>query len=284
MAAPFILLPPSFRLHAKEDGLRTLSDAFLALLPTLIAHENAETRMSYPSLDRLSALAGISPNTASAKIKEMSVGSHAWLNIVRHPLEGGRVQHRYKMLYPRYEPGTSDPKEWIRMDIAMFHQGVWSVMSPATKRVYLILRAYASREEVAVGQWLDIEDVKGVDAEAAYLPPTFWDTRFLAERSGLAPRTVTQSKQWLYENGLVAPTDVDQEEGLLMPFDPKREAPKVLEAIARRKVRNEERGYPPASGYTTRGIRKMRRNGPASTGRKTTVKTLRNEHVADDAA
>jgi len=62
----FCLLP-CFAEMARCGGLASsFVDEPIALLPVLIAHENATTRESYPNLARLAILAGVSKVTAGS--------------------------------------------------------------------------------------------------------------------------------------------------------------------------------------------------------------------------
>jgi hypothetical protein len=259
----------------REDGA---PDTFIAILPVLICHENAETRLSFPSLARLSALSGLSPTTASAHLQAMNASNGPWLRILREPIGYGRVKHVYKMGYGQY--CGENPRDWIRMDAALIINGIWGAMSPATRRLYLVLRAlswHGAKVEGKPWSTLDCE----LWPDNAFVPAAHMELPSLVELTGLAGRTVRESKRWMLANGLMRPTDSLEHDGVLMPFDPGRKAPHVLAAIEATKRREADRGYGKASGYARRSMRQMRKvQAEAAQG----VPSNRLRTVATDAA
>lgn len=262
----FFLLP-SFVQWTQEGRMSikhasTVSDNFIAILPVLLTYEDLRTRESYPGIDRIATLAGVSPNTASTFLNTLA--EWKWLHISRKPARlPGRMKHVYKMLYGAYGP-QSEPTNWIRMDNALVRDGVWAVMPPSARRVYLVLRANGLREHRADGEWLNENDLDGTAAEYQFVPAKFWGSAYLTEATGLPDRTLRDAKAWLVKEGLVYSTHEHQEEGLLMPFDPQRHVPRVLKALETTRERNDTRGIAPASGYDKRGIRQLRRRTSGS--------------------
>jgi len=182
------------------------------------------------------------------------------LRIEQRPAARGRTRHVYIMQYPPYTPGESDSGQWIRLDREIVMQGVWAAMRPATRRLYLVLRAHCLRQEHADGErWVDPGDLEGVQAEGAFLPAQFMSQDFLMQHTGLAPRTIRDSRQWLLDSGLAYPTPCSQVPGLILPFSPGCHAPKVLHALqaSQEQAPSQENGA--ASGYITRTLRGMRR-------------------------
>lgn len=286
---PYALLP-NFAEWTREGRMslahaKPVHDHFIAVLPVLISFENAATRKSYPSLDKLAKLAGVSPTSAKEVLDINSARSghpNGWWQILKKPISHGRTKHIYQMLYARYAGG--DSPDWIRVATSVFHRGVWAIMTPATKRVYLVLRAHGQFEEQAEdGISRPVELVAGVQATGVFVPAAYWATGYLVKATGLASRTVSEAKAWLIGNGLAYATDNDQEEGVMMPFDPQRKCDKVLASIAATQKRNQVRGIAPASGHAKRDIQRLRKaqiGGKVSTSRKGAA----TQSVSTDAA
>lgn len=278
---PFVLLP-SFGYWTREGRMnvnhkKSIGDEFIAIFPVLVSFENSVSRRSFPSLDKLAKLAGVSPNTAQQQVLTMSIRPdrpNGWLHIIKKPIGHGRTQHIYQMAYAAYA-GT-ESKEWIRIARAVFHKGVWAVMTPSARRVYLVLRAHGQFMERADGEWVEIEDTAGVLATEVYVPAAYWATSHLVKATGLNERTVREAKAWFIAADMAYPTADDQEEGVMMPFDPQRHAPKVLESIAATRKRNTERGIAPAaSGYAKRDIQRLRRTQAAGQKKSTSTQSVR---------
>lgn len=256
----FALLP-GFGGWAREGRMNrkrvdSAPDTLIAILPVLICFENAQTRLSFPSLARLSALSGLSPTTASALLQAMNASNGPWLRILREPIGYGRVKHVYKMGYGQY--CGENPRDWIRMDAALIINGIWGAMSPATRRLYLVLRALSWHEAKVEGKpWAKLDCDLWPDC--AFVPAARMELADLVELTGLSKRTIRESKSWMLHNGLMRPTDPLEHDGVLMPFDPCRRAPRVLAAIEATARREKTRGFGQASGYAKRSLRQMRK-------------------------
>ena len=257
----FILLP-NLASWARAGRLNVSSgdvpDAFLSLLPVLICHENAATRLSYPGIRKLAGLSGLSPTTTGEILTAMDAKSDGWWSVIKEPIGHGRTRHYYKMRYPRYD-GTTPAGDWIRMAPAMVLGGVWATMSPAARRLYLVLRAHERHEDRACGQWVPSEELAGVWAENVFVPAEVSLTRdYLMDLTGYAARTIRDAREWLFDNGLAFVTDEGQADGILMPFDPQCSAPEILAGIAKATERDKQRGFAPATGYARRTVKALR--------------------------
>jgi len=258
----FILLPALARwargghLHI-ETG--EVPDVFLALLPVLVCFENAATRLSFPGLRKLAALAGLSPTTASHVLTAMGQKEDGWWHVIKKSIGHGRTQHLYQMRYSCYD-GTTPAGDWIRMSRSMVLGGVWAVMPPATRRIYITLRAHGQHEERAAGQWIPAEELAGTLSETVFVPADVaLPSGYLMELTGYCARTVFSAREWLFDNGLAFVTEEGQAPGIIMPIDPGLEAPEVLEGVAAAQERDRQRGFAPArSGYAMRTLKRLR--------------------------
>jgi len=249
-------------------------DAFIALLPVLVCHENAATRLSYPGIRKLAGLSGLSPTTTGEILTAMDAQADGWWNVLKEPIGHGRTRHYYKMRYPRYD-GTTPAGDWIRMAPAMVLGGVWAAMSPAARRLYLVLRAHERHEDRACGQWVPAGELAGVEAKSVFVPADVVLTLgYLMELTGYAARTIRDSREWLFDNGLMFVTDETQADGVLMPFDPQRSAPEILASIAKATERDKQRGIVPATGYARRTLKALRAkqaSGQGTPGKKSVL-------------
>jgi len=150
--------------------------------------------------------------------------------------------------------------------------GVWASMSPATRRLYLVLRAHERHEDRACGQWVPSEELAGVWAESVFVPADVSLTLgYLMDLTGYAARTIRDARAWLFDNGLARVTDETQADGILMPFDPRRSAPEILAGIAKATERDKQRGFAPATGYARRTLKALRAkqaSGQGTPGKK----------------
>ncbi|MBG0790948.1 MAG: hypothetical protein H0S80_10675 [Desulfovibrionaceae bacterium] len=226
MAGNFILLPFRESIRAGEFGY--WEDSHIAVLPVLIAHENRKTRIARPSLDRIAVLAGVAKRTAAGATS--SLQRSRWLTKQSIPLPGGRTRLEYRLDYTPYRERT-DQGAWVRLESSLIFQGVWAVMPPSVRKLYLTLLGFSWSSHMAWvpddgacgDDWLIAYDHEG-DLErfvdARYLTPPF-----LNNAAGLEERTGRRAWSWLMDNGFIiangegttsSPTDLYRE-GIIMP-------------------------------------------------------------------
>ncbi len=282
--AGYVLLPPVFAEYCREG--KSLGDDFIAVMPVLIAYDNPVTRKCWPSLETIRILAGVRQEKAKQLIERISVRTgnpNGWLHIQKKPIGNGRTQYVYELLYPRYS-AASISQDWIKIDKSVILKGLWAVMPPTTRRVYLTLRARGLPAHRADGEWLiDADNLRDAEYSEHFLPASYWGTSFLMEKTGIPERTIRESKAWIRDAGMAYPTTVeDVEAGMMMPFNPQRRAPKVLAALNSVRSRNQERGITPAaSGYAKRDIRQLQR---AASQAQPSKKGKLSRLVVEDAA
>jgi hypothetical protein len=235
----------------RRDGLATFGESRLAVLPVLIAHENARDRRAFPSLDRLATLSGVGKKSVSDAISGLC-GPRDWLSIEKQPLKNGRAKNIYLLQYRQYSEGnwswpntngteTTDERTWIAMGRAVVERGVWAAMPHSARRLYLTFKSFTFHGSLAEHGWLDKDDLYDVEAfreedgkeRFDFLPQSALD-KLSAEFMQMPGRTFRDARAWLLNNRLMEPTDGDMFPGLKLPIDPRMWSSTVMETLERR--------------------------------------------------
>ena len=206
----FALLP--FGEHAREGSVGKWSDAWLSVLTVLISFENKETRKSYPSLDTIAALAGVSKSNVGGTIGLLQ--TNKWLAISREKAGRGRQRYVYTMRYSPYAAsfGAGEGNKWISVYDDVVKSGVWAVMSPSVRKLYLVMKAFSMEGFYANTGWADSytdaytelrhDYAEDFDFMPASVLDGFGKERpTLASLCGIADKTYRDAKNWLTDNG-----------------------------------------------------------------------------------
>lgn len=244
----FILLPMG-RSYVDDMRLCSTSDRMLAVLPVLIAHENHETRMCWPSIARVAALAGVGKETVVRATNELEL--FGWLKM--HHGGSGRVC--YELGYRPYDPDLNS-SDYTRIDRPVIMRGLWAAIPASAKRLYVAMRALSVMGHRASGEWISDPDESScldTDCSEAFLPASRLGPSDLCDVTGLSPRTFRYARSWLLDNELALVSD--DVEGLILPFDPERYSPAVLKRLEAIKL--DQKGRP--RGGTLRSFRGVKK-------------------------
>ncbi|MDQ7835337.1 MAG: hypothetical protein RDU24_08135 [Humidesulfovibrio sp.] len=261
----FLLLPLRKRILS-EQLLTNWPDAALSVLTVLIAHENHAKRIAYPSQERISALAGISKQAVADSVAALAKAN--WLSIYTCQISGGRTRFEYHMIYPQYQQG--DHLSWLRIENYIVFNGIWAVMPPSVRRLYLTLLALSWNERAAyisgdnLGDWQNTDIMQG---ESRFVPVERLGPAYLQKLAGVEPRTFTRAKNWLFENGLLlvndegtaplSPTDFYRT-GILLVDTPTLVAQTVLDRLTKKDRAKASPGAIRSLGAIRRAIRHER--------------------------
>jgi len=250
-----------------------MDDHALTTLVVLIAHESARTRIACPSQDRMAILAGISKQAVATAVDGLAVAR--WLQKSRLPAPGGRTRFQYHMTYARYVRGDTSAS-WLRLESHMVLNGIWAVMPPSVRRLYLCLLAMSWSGDTALitedneRDWLLEPRSSGAGrfVDARYLEPS--ELRRLVR---IEPRTFTRAWAWLTAEKLLEPVSDDSyenensvcREGVFLANLPDLYAPAVLERIA--KLKSDASFVTPGAKRLLRHTR--RTSGSGQTRKKT---------------
>ncbi len=237
MGQGFILLPLGGL--ARDGVLARWHDGPLAVLPALVAHENAVTRLSYPSQARLAILSGMGKESTGRAVASLAQGG--WCSKEARPGGGWAWAMRYAPYGEDAAPGSGD---WIRMGRDLVLRGAWAKFIPSAKRLYLVLRGLSLMGHRVDGTWvpnLDIDhDPEGLE-DFTFLPAKALDPAGLEELTGLNARTLRHARAWLLENGMMQPSGAGEQPGMVLPYDPGRYSPAVLESLNRIRTETSDR-------------------------------------------
>lgn len=187
-ATPFVLLP--WREHILNGELAQWSNAAVAILPVLAAHENAMLE-AFPSQNRIAHLAGISKSTVKAGINFLL--NNGWLTIFMRKTKRA-WQNVYRMHYQHYRRGMRAGRRFLALHFPLLMGQTWAAMSGAVRKLYLVLRAHCHDE----GQW-----VQDTPASGAFLPSHAIDAHRFALLAGISDRMYRKGCVWLREHGLM---------------------------------------------------------------------------------
>ena len=253
---------------AREGEIARWPDAWLSVLVILISFENKKPRKSYPSLDTLAALGGISKENASNAI--LLLQNNKWLTSSREPSIRGRQRYVYTMLYPPYVVGAGEGNNWISVYDDVIKSGVWAVMPPSARKLFLVMKAFAMEGFYANTGWVGeytSESYSNTCHDFAedfdFMPASVLDgfgrdRPTLAALCGIAERTFRDAKNWLTDNELMHFYEGDYCTGLAFPHQPKRYAPKVLEALENKKKLQSEAIKRGCTGHATKRLRAIK--------------------------
>lgn len=272
----FCLLPwgKAFR----DGAMREWSSACLAVLPVIAAHANKEGE-AWPSYELICALASVSKGTVSKALEELSrMGL-----VVISKQQGVNTYNRYRLCFGDYD-GNS------REHIAIYHKlifsGCWGAMSPSTKRVYLLFRAFAwtGKNAVHLGHNEHPDDLEPIEvnirgkwrefkhSEFNYLPDHIYAPAEFTRLAGVSSRTFRNALTWLVENGIFGLYDGtdDISGGLIIPFQPVVRFRSVVDAVEKVKKESAERKARPGALRSIKALRRRIALGkmPSSTNKE----------------
>ena len=264
----FAMLP--FRLHAREGSLSMWSDNQLSILAVLISFENRKTRLSFPNHDTIAALAGVSKTTIPTAIDELR--RSGWFLVVRKSIGRVRVQHAYQMKYTSYVTCGNDDRRWVTVYDDVIKSGVWAVMPPSVRKLYIIMKSFCSPGTYADYGWLDGDNLHDFfsdrlsDYPFDFMPESFLDgfgtteRPALAQLCGVSDRTYRDAKKWLTDNGLMQYYEGEAYSGIAFPYKPGKYAPNVLAAIEAAKAASVARLAGALSSGSKRTIRAIKKS------------------------
>lgn len=273
----FTLLPWADAI--REKGFAKIPDNWLAVFPVIIAHANKK-REAFPSYERISILAGVSKSTVSEAID--SLVSSGWIAKYSRNTASKLSQNVYKLTY-----GTSfGSRHWIALHHDIIKSGVWGLMLPSQRKVYLLFRAFAWSGGWGFGvDGLSYEDdayyrerypeFTNLQDHSNFLPLRLYDVNKFIPLSGLSPRTYQTAYDWLVENELIIFGDEEFQEGFTMPFKPNRCCNAIIQKLSEIKVEATKRQV---SSATKRSLTcsKKRLAKKLSSGQSTSKLTSQN--------
>lgn len=220
---------------AKNGKLAKYNDSQLAVLPVLISFENKDTREAFPCVETIATLSGMSNTTVLSALS--SLNGH-WFTIQKKTLKNGRPKNIYRMIYSRY---TDNPAPgWISLSHAIIKNGLWAIMTPSARKLYLVMKAFCLPGIYADLGWInrDRDDFNPHDRDDYFdfLPnhvlKGFGKIRpSLANLCGLEDRTYWRTKKWLLDVGMISEHEGDFHSGLALYSDIKKYAPKIIQEI-----------------------------------------------------
>lgn len=289
----FALLP--FGEFARDGKIARWPDAWLSVLVILISFENKETRKSYPSLDTIATLGGVSKGNVGNAIKLLH--EDKWLTLGRESSGRGRQRYVYTMLYPPYSAsfGAGEGNNWISVYDDVIKSGVWAVMPPSVRKLYLVMKAFTMEGFYANTGWADgytsesYGDIRHDFAEDFdFMPASVLDgfgkeRPPLANLCGIADKTFRDAKNWLTDNELMHFYEGDYCTGLAFPHRPNRVAPKVIEAMESKKKEQAELTRRGCTGHAKKSLRaiKVRSKQADQRGGDPRLRKITSESEAD---
>lgn len=264
----FALLP--FGKFARAGEIARWSDAWLSVLTILISFENKETRKAYPSLNTIAVLGGVGKGNVSNAIKRLQESK--WLTLGREPSIRGHQRYVYTMLYPPYSVcfGAGEGNNWISVYDDVIKSGVWAVMPPSVRKLYLVMKAFTMEGFYANTGWAgeytseSYGDIRYDCAEDFdFMPASVFDgfgreRPTLANLCGIADKTFRDAKNWLTDNELMKFYEGDYYTGLAFPHRPNRVAPKVIETMESKKKELAELTRRGCTGHAKKSLRAIK--------------------------
>lgn len=147
--------------------------------------------------------------------------------------------------------------------------GVWAVMPPSARKLYLVMKAFTVEGFYANTGWADpytdaYTDLRHDYAEDFdFMPASVLDgfgreRPTLANLCGLNDRTYRFAKNWLTDNQLMHFYEGDYYTGLAFPHKPNRFAPKVLEAMENKKKVQGDAARRGCTGHAKKSLRAIK--------------------------
>ena len=282
----FALLP--FGQTARIGAMTEWPDVTLSVLTVLISFENQKTREAYPGMDTIAALAGISKTSVGPAIRNLQKAG--WLKPMRRRPMRGRAHWVYRMLYRRYEKGPGSGSEWISIYHDVIRSGVWAVMPPSARKLYLVMKAFAGEGAYADAGGISGHNGLSSDLKAGFardfdfIPVSVLDgfgreRPTLANLCGIADRTFRDARAWLTDNGLMRFYEGESYSGLAFPYKPNRYAPKILELLENIKKTRSETARRGCTGHAQKALRALKMRSKKA-GRQSGDPRLREANTA----
>jgi hypothetical protein len=223
----------------REGTMPNYLDSSLAVLPVITAFANGVTRKAFPGYETISILACVSKSAVKEAIDELV--SFGFFSVTQEKT-GRYARNVYCMKWPLC--GEREGRDYIALHHDIIVNGLWGTMSPATRRVYLILRAHCVHSANACEDGYnkdgsinyEILDDYGL-SDKEFLPTGYFDPVEFQELSGVNPRTWRHSVLWLREHRIILADCTEHGcDGILFPFKPGLYASGILKKLDKRKT------------------------------------------------
>jgi hypothetical protein len=185
----------------------------------IAAHAEKTTGQAFPSVDRITGLAGVRKTAALNAIKTLEEGKY--ITVHRSKFGNTYVLQPYK----------TQPGEWISIPASLFMTGTWAFLPRSAQVCYFYFCALALPGQASAGRNADA-DADVVDYDYDFIPLN----RVSTQIPGLPPRTARAARAWLARYGLIQVCDMTPVPGLALPHSPPvpTRAGEVLEKIKNR--------------------------------------------------
>lgn len=222
-----------------------------------------------------------------------------WLTIGREALTRGRNRYIYSMCYAPYSAsfGAGEGKNWVSVYYDIIKSGVWAVMPPSVRKLYLVMKAFTVEGFYANTGWADQCGCSSFDYQEVrhdfvedfdFMPASVLDgfgreRPTLANLCGIADKTFRDAKNWLTDNELMHFYEGDYYTGLAFPHKPNRYAPKVIEAMENKKKVQSETERRGCTGHAKKTLRaiKVRSRQVSQRGGDPRLSRIEGESAAD---
>ena len=259
----FSLLP--WGEFARDGSMAKWQDFEISIVIVLLSFENKNTGEAFPSLDTIAALAGMSKTTVAKAVEAME--GH-WFKVIQRQIGRGRSKNVYQLTYKRYDYGIyGDSAGWIKVHHDLVKNGMWAIMPPSVRKLYLIMKAFCMPGSYANVGWLNREYDGGSWYDYAedfdFMPASVFDAfgkerPALSELCGIQGKTYRDARAWLLCNGLMQNYEGDYCHGLAFPYDVGKYVPKVLGAIQEKRKMKEEHSRKGCTGGAKKSMRAIK--------------------------
>lgn len=144
--------------HIKEGKLAKCPDSWVAIFPVLIFFENADTRLSFPSFDKLATLAGVGKDKVKRTLESLHEGK--WLELSMKERESVK-KAICKMVYGRYTPKNS--RLFLSLSRQTISSGAWASITPSARKLYLVIKSFCYPRFYADDCFIDCMDLDKLD-------------------------------------------------------------------------------------------------------------------------
>ena len=175
----------------------------LSVYIVLLAHENTVSRIAYPSLDRVSALAGVSKTTAQKAVQMLRDISR--VNVCKQKnRQTGNIKNVFTFQHPSYH-NAEDTSQYFPVYKEVIFYGLWASMPPSTRKLYLCLSDLGLMPGKEEGDYIYDEYMTDAVSEREYLFIKYlhYDPHFLENRAGISQQARYRGIQWLKEKGIL---------------------------------------------------------------------------------
>ena len=222
------------------------------LYPVLCSFTDSLNRCC-PSQNVLAALSGIRKQSISSIVESLEY----YGMVTKRPVRSGkRCYTEYTLHHEQHKTSDLPSTEFIPVGYTILRNGLWALMSGATKMLYLTLLAHCYPGHHATVGWVGQGNDSVADAHAifdasfdedgnrisyGFIPQSKILPGEFARLAGIPSKTYRNARTWLVQNGLLRPNTEYEFPGWIVKWQTNLWVPGIFERLAKQQADDAKR-------------------------------------------